>query len=69
MLGDEPLSHTFAGSEPDHVIPILGLYPDRETRMVLTLTTADGAEASDTISVETEPLPDFFADVVYPPGL
>lgn len=63
VLGDEPLSHTFAGSETDHVIPILGLYPDRENRVVLTLTTEEGAEASDTISVETEPLPDFFPDV------
>lgn len=63
VLGEEPVTHTFEGQTVDHRLPILGLYPGTENRVIIRMTTAQGKVDEDTFTVTTEPLPDYFPEV------
>ena len=63
VLGEEPVTHTFKGRTTDHRLPILGLYPGAENRVIIRMTTAQGKVDEDTFTVKTKPLPKFFPDI------
>ncbi len=63
VLGTEPLVHEFPGEATEHTIAILGLYPGIENRVELRLTDAGGLYAVDTLTISTDPLPEFFPSV------
>lgn len=63
VLGPEPLVHEFPGEATDHSIPILGLYPGVENRVVLRLADVGAFHASDTLEIRTDSLPEFLPDV------
>ncbi len=45
-----------------HRLPLLGLYPGTENRIIIRMTTAEGEVDEDTFTVTTEPLPEFFSE-------
>lgn len=59
VLGEIPVHKDFSISTNQHTIPVLGLYPDATNRVALTITNADNHSVEDTLTIETEPLPDF----------
>lgn len=63
ILGEEPVVHQFRGRSKEHRLPILGLYPGTENRVIISMTTAEGEVDEDTFTVSTEPLPDFFPNI------
>lgn len=58
--GEEPISHTFPGFSATQRVPILGLYPDTDNEVKVTISDQAGNFASATLHVETGPLPDYF---------
>ncbi|MDL2237390.1 aryl-sulfate sulfotransferase [Christensenellaceae bacterium OttesenSCG-928-K19] len=56
------VAFTFPGYNTRHVIPIYGLYADSENQVVLTADTA-GGQKEQTLSIRTEPLPGWLADL------
>lgn len=63
ILGEASVTHQFKGRAREHRLPILGLYPGTENRVVLRLTTSQGGLSEETVTITTEPLPDFFPSV------
>lgn len=61
--GNTPLAATFQGYETDHQIPVLGLYPVRANKVVLTITARNGAYAVDTLTVTPEDLPEGLPEI------
>ncbi|SES80352.1 arylsulfate sulfotransferase [Salinibacillus kushneri] len=55
---DADISNTFEGYKTNHEIPILGLYPDAENTVQLTVTTESGETSEQKLNLKTEPLPD-----------
>ncbi len=66
ILDDGSVSHTFEDLRQEHRIPILGLRAGASNLVEIRLTTADGEEASDTLTLETDPLPDLFPSIEIP---
>jgi arylsulfate sulfotransferase len=58
VKGATPVTHNFDNFTDEHQIPILGLYPDATTEVVLTLETEAGEVFTDTHTFTTEALPD-----------
>lgn len=58
VLGDIPIEQDFNSSGTGHLVPVLGLYPDKENQVVLTVSN-DDIQLSDTLLIQTEALPDF----------
>lgn len=61
VLGDESETRSFSEATT-HEIPILGLYPNRENRVVLRVLTGNTL-AEDTLRITTDPLPDFLPTI------
>lgn len=57
-MGDIPIEQDFNSAGTGHNVPVLGLYPDHENQVVLTVSNND-VQISDTLLIQTEPLPDF----------
>lgn len=63
LLGADSLAHEIVVPATEHVIPVLGLYPDRENRVEVRITNAQGEYGLDTLSVVTDPVPDFLPKI------
>jgi arylsulfate sulfotransferase len=63
VLGDIEVSKIFEDNGTSHEIPILGLYPNRLNAVFLTLFTHHGTPEVYTLTVRTNPLPDFFPTI------
>lgn len=57
VLGDRPISNQFSSIATEHVIPILGLYPNAANQVELRLTNAKGQYGVDTLTIRTVGLP------------
>ncbi len=64
VKGDIPVSHMYEAYNDNHSVPILGLYANTTNEVVITITNQDGAFASQTLTVITEPLPTYLPEVV-----
>ena len=63
VTGEEPMTHEFEEVATEHRIPILGLYPDTDNSVEILITEPGERYAEETLSITTEPLPDFFPDI------
>jgi arylsulfate sulfotransferase len=63
VLGESPLQHDFSEMATTHRVPILGLYPGRDNRVRLTLTSSEHGSAEETVRITTDPLPSYFPKV------
>ncbi|KRP08597.1 MAG: hypothetical protein ABR94_11630 [Sphingobacteriales bacterium BACL12 MAG-120802-bin5] len=61
--GEHPLEHTFEDLETTHEHIIAGLYPGTDNEVDITLTDAIGNFASTTLTITTDPLPNYFPDI------
>jgi arylsulfate sulfotransferase len=62
VLGDVPVSQHFEKDASEHVVPVVGLYPDEVNQVEVTLTS--GKEiATDTILIKTYAVPEDFPTV------
>ncbi|MEQ8524293.1 aryl-sulfate sulfotransferase [Gracilimonas sp.] len=59
VLGDIPVENSFSNRFSKFQIPVLGLYPNTENKVVLTLENSEDHIVKDTLSIATEALPDF----------
>ncbi|MCP9291246.1 MULTISPECIES: aryl-sulfate sulfotransferase [Gracilimonas] len=59
ILGDIPIEKTVSSRFSTYQIPVLGLYPDAENQVVLTVENSNQHVVKDTLNVTTEALPDF----------
>jgi arylsulfate sulfotransferase len=62
VLGATEVSQSFDTFSENLEVPVVGLYANRENKVVLTLTHDKGS-VSDTISITTEALPEYFPRV------
>ncbi|MEM6771164.1 MAG: aryl-sulfate sulfotransferase N-terminal domain-containing protein, partial [Bacteroidota bacterium] len=58
--GETPVTRTFDEASRNHTIPVLGLYPDTDNQVSITLATADGSTYTGVQSLKTAPLPATF---------
>lgn len=64
VSGAEPLVHRFEEVGQEHRLPILGLYPGTENLVeIRVVEAATGDFAVDTLTIATDPLPNFLPDV------
>ena len=63
LLGDQSSGYETA-SRREHTIPVVGLLPDADNRVEVTLSSTEGTFLVDTFTVATPPLPDFLPEVV-----
>ncbi len=63
VLGSIPVEQHFEQEGKELEIPVVGLYPDLENRVAVTLTYA-GGEVRDTLEIRTGKLPSIFPHVV-----
>ena len=63
VVGAEPLRHEVPGRSTRHVVPILGLYAGTENTVILRLSNGDASYALDTVTLSTDPVPEFFPTV------
>ncbi|GAA0606721.1 aryl-sulfate sulfotransferase [Virgibacillus siamensis] len=54
------VTHTYEKYKTEHTISILGLYPDYQNTVTITATTKSGNTVEDTVSIQTDGLPDVF---------
>jgi arylsulfate sulfotransferase len=54
---------TFDDYNTRHIMPVFGLYPDDENMVELTGITARGVKKSNTLSVNTAPLPEWLGSI------
>ncbi len=62
VLGATEVVQSFDTFSENLEIPIVGLYPSMENKVVVTLTYDNGT-VTDTLTINTEPLPAYFPDV------
>lgn len=62
VLGDIPIEKEL-GSFSIHLIGIHGLYADSNNEIEITFTDGNGLTATDTLEIQTDPLPDFFPEI------
>lgn len=60
LNGDPDYTHEFTEFSTEFLVPVLGLYPDHNNEITLTLTDETGVETSSTIYIQTNPLPTDF---------
>ncbi|MGF6907900.1 aryl-sulfate sulfotransferase [Fusobacterium sp. PH5-44] len=53
--------HKYDTSSKKHMVPVYGLYANKENEIVIETTTKDGKTATNTIKIKTEALPDDFS--------
>ena len=58
-----PTRYTIDDASTDLVIPVIGLYPDTDNAVTLTLENLAGDSLSRQLTVSTPPLPDYFPDI------
>ncbi|MBT8305255.1 MAG: aryl-sulfate sulfotransferase [Bacteroidia bacterium] len=63
VLGISPVKQDFSKNAKNLEIPIVGLYPDTENKVVLTLTSEKG-KVIDTLIIKTGPLPNSLPNIV-----
>ena len=63
VLGSIPYTKEISGFNEVHSLPVLGLYPGTNNKVVLKLQLEDGTSVSDTIRMRTQPLPEYFPDI------
>lgn len=61
--GEQPISRTYDDFVTSRDVAILGLYPDRENKVAITLTTKAGDQYSGTEIIKTAPLPATFPSI------
>ncbi|MGM0432604.1 MAG: aryl-sulfate sulfotransferase [Spirochaetota bacterium] len=57
------LQKEFSGYSEHHKIPILGLYPDYENQIELTMQTRDGKRYTREVAITTDPLPEDYPEI------
>ena len=62
VLGETEVAQSFEQQSDNLEIPVVGLYPGRINKVILTLEY-DKANITDTISITTEPLPEYFPKI------
>ncbi|MAO66565.1 MAG: aryl-sulfate sulfotransferase [Balneola sp.] len=63
VLGDKPIYRTHNGRSSEHQVDVIGLYANTVNQVVLNITSYEtDVTVRDTISIATEPLPDFLPD-------
>lgn len=60
---DMSISHTYAGYETSHEVPVLGLYPDMENQVTISGETEDGESAETNLVLETGSVPEGLLDL------
>lgn len=63
VAGESELGQAFAEYATNQQIPILGLYPDRDNEVNITLTTEAGEVYRGSVTVRTAPLPATFPSI------
>lgn len=63
VLGPEPAEYQLVQPDVDHLVPVLGLYPDRMNRVEVRIGSENGPYGLDTVLVHTRPLPEFFPEI------
>jgi arylsulfate sulfotransferase len=63
LLGEKGLSHSFDDPVKNHAIPILGLRSGRVNQVAIRIENESGYFGSDTFSITTAPLPDYFPEI------
>jgi arylsulfate sulfotransferase len=64
VLGEIEVIKNIEDNSTVHSIPILGLYPNRLNTVILTLYAHHGTPETQTLSIQTDPLPAFLPDIV-----
>ena len=62
VLGLHPVKQSFYTQADSLVVPVIGLYPDRENKVAVTLEY-EGGSLTDTVLIKTSPLPSMFPDI------
>lgn len=57
------ISHTFEEFSTQHLVPVYGLYAAQDNQVELTLTARDGSTQTNTLTIQTEALPDDISQV------
>lgn len=60
---DASIGFNFEDYRTKHIIPILGLYPQRQNTIELNVVSAGGETKNVELTIETEALPESFADI------
>jgi arylsulfate sulfotransferase len=63
VLGSVPVEYEGSELVTDHDVPILGLYADRDNAVEIRLADVEGNYGLDTLSIRTDPLPDFLPEI------
>ena len=63
LLGDPSSGFRTPEASRHHVVPVVGLFPDTENRIEVTLSGEEGVFLVDTLVVNTPPLPDYLPRV------
>jgi arylsulfate sulfotransferase len=64
VRGEIRVQRNFMDESTEHAVPIVGLYPGRENTIDLALYRHHGTAEHQTLSITTDPLPDFFPTIV-----
>ncbi len=59
VLGDSPMEQSFVEFSDSLQVPVVGLYPDRKNKVLLTLSN-ETATITDTVFITTKKLPNYF---------
>jgi arylsulfate sulfotransferase len=59
VKGEVEVEKEFSSLRTNHALPILGLYPDRENTVLITVVSSKGQSESRSVAIVTDPLPDF----------
>ncbi len=62
VLGDIPIEKEL-GSFSIHLIGLHGLYADTNNKIEITYADGNGLTATDTLEIQTDPLPEFFPEI------
>ncbi len=62
VLGETPVEQSFSESSGTFGLPVVGLYPGIENKVLVTLKYED-REVKDTIKITTPPIPNFFPNI------
>lgn len=62
VLGPEPVDYEALIAD-EHVVPVLGFYPGMENQVEVRVTDHAVGFGLDTITISTDPLPDFFPEI------
>jgi arylsulfate sulfotransferase len=63
VLGDVSLKRSYDTLKLEHQVPVIGLYPDRQNEVLLTVIDQQSNFYQTTLTIQTGALPDFLPDV------